>query len=72
MCLKDDANSHLSGSLWVDVQQLRNCFRKYDGESEWSYACNQKLATHRIRTWAPGWERAVITTDWEPAGYESP
>ena len=34
MCLKDDANSHLSGSLLDDVQQLRNCSRKYDGESE--------------------------------------
>ena len=34
--------------------------------------CNRKLATHRIRTWAPGWKPAVITTDWEPAEWESP
>ena len=32
MCLKDDANSHLSGSLWDGVQQLRNCSQKYGGE----------------------------------------
>ena len=71
MCIKDDANNHLSGSLWGGAQQLRNCSRKYGGESELSRACNRKLVTRRIRTWAPGWEPAVITTDWDVAEWES-
>ena len=33
--------------------------------------CNRKLATHRIRAWAPVWETAVITTDWDPVEWES-
>ena len=68
---KSDANSHLSGSLWDGAQWLRNCSRKYGGESELSCACNRKLVNHRIRTWAPGWEPAVITTDWDVAEWES-
>ena len=32
MCLKDDANSHLSGSLLDDVQQLRNCSPQLTGK----------------------------------------
>ena len=68
---KSDANSHLSGSLWDGAQWLRNCSRKYGGESELSCACNRKLVNHRIRTWAPDWEPAVITTDWDVAEWES-
>ena len=34
MCLKGDANSHLSGSLWDGAQWIRNCSRKHGGESE--------------------------------------
>ena len=68
---KSDANSHLSGSLWDGAQWLRNCSRKYGGESELSCACNRKLVNHRIRTWAPGWEPVVITTDWDVAEWES-
>ena len=34
--------------------------------------CNRKLAIHRIRTLAPGWEPAVITTGWDPAEWEYP
>ena len=33
-CLKDDAKSNLSGSLWDGAQQLHNCSQKYGGESD--------------------------------------
>ena len=65
MCLKDDANSHLSGSLWDGAQQPRNCSRIYGGMCVIGYS-------YRILTWTPGWEPAVITTDWDPAECDSP
>ena len=34
MCLKNDANSHLSGSLSDGDQWLRNSSRMYGGENE--------------------------------------
>ena len=65
MCLKDHANSHISRSSRDGAQYIRNCFWKYGGESQWRHVFNRKLATHRIRTWTPGWQPAVITTDWD-------